>query len=137
MDTKPKKSFNLNFDDITFKTNWPTLTAIVTLLVFSISLYVDNQNKDERINRLEKIVIVADSLSKKNDEEVSELLKATIYFTTYDEWVFYKDVYFDNKFRELDGKPPHDFTPKMLEFYESTKPESASISAPGSRPPGN
>jgi len=36
-----RKPFNFNFEAITFKTNWTTITAIVALLIFSVTMYVD------------------------------------------------------------------------------------------------
>ena len=130
-----RKPFNFNFEAITFKTNWTTITAIVALLIFSVTMYVDNTNKDKRIDELEVqinsfkgVLTIVDSITLKQDEILSAVLEKTTEFEKQDVLVFYKDLYFENRFRQIDGKHYFEYVPDKMDFYMKSAP---SRSTPG------
>lgn len=126
---------NINFDEINLRTNWATLTAIVGLLVFSVTLYVNNTNKDHKIDSLEtEMTILKNQVTKQDstlaqmDEYVTELIQKSSAFEETDLLVFYKDVYFENRFRRIDGKTYFEFLPDKTDFYKKTSPRSSASS---------
>lgn len=150
-DTEPKKTrkvFGLNLENITFKTNWATIVALFGLLTGCAYLYVVNQQKTTeiaefkvKIEMLEKHQSETDSLVTTLDAYVIELLKKSSELSEYDGMIFYKDVYFENRFRQIDGKQYLEFVPDKMDFYRKTMPGGRPLPtpalSPNSPPPTN
>lgn len=82
-------NFNLNFEKLNFTTNWATLTAIAALLIFSVTLFVQNkslndtntkllkENKSliDHVNNIDSTLLIMNQWMKYRDETIQALAK--------------------------------------------------------------